>query len=312
MTARPAILVTGGTGQVGTELLARAPADLELVAPPRAELDLSDPTSIERAFAARPYAAVINAGAYTAVDKAESDVVTAWRVNALAPAALAALTARAGVPMVHVSTDYVFDGCKPEPYVEDDPVGPLGVYGASKEGGEQAVRTANARHVILRTAWVFSPYGSNFVKTMLRVGGERPTLRVVDDQRGCPTAAGDIADALLAVARRLLDDPASPTGTFHYAGAGDTTWCGFAREIFRIAAERGGPNPTVEPITTAEYPTPARRPSNSRLSSGALRRSFEIDARDWRRSVADVVAGLFQGHRPPHMSGGVSPGTKGS
>lgn len=293
MTERPAILVTGGTGQVGTELLARAPADLEIVAPPRAELDLSDPASIERAFAARSYAAVINAGAYTAVDKAESDVVTAWKVNALAPAALAALTARASVPMVQVSTDYVYDGAKAEPYLESDPVGPLGVYGASKLGGELAVRTANPRHVIVRTAWVFSPHGANFVKTMLRVGAERPALRVVDDQRGCPTAAADIADALLTVARRLLGDPAAPTGTYHFAGEGETSWCGFAREIFRAAAERGGPAPTVEAITTADYPTPARRPANSRLSTEAIRRDFGVRPQRWENAVGGVVATLI-------------------
>jgi dTDP-4-dehydrorhamnose reductase len=293
MAGRPAILVTGGTGQVGTELLARAPADLELQAPPRAELDLSDPDSIASAFAARPYAAVINAGAYTAVDRAESDVVTAWTVNALAPAALAAATAKAGVPIVQVSTDYVFDGSKPEPYVETDPVGPLGVYGASKLAGELAVRTANPRHVILRTAWVFSPYGSNFVKTMLRVGAERPLLRVVNDQHGCPTAAGDIADALLTITRRLLEDETAPTGTYHYVGAGEATWWAFAKEIFAVAAEHGRTPPEVEPITTAQYPTPARRPANSRLDKAKIERDFGINPRPWRDATRTVVGQLL-------------------
>lgn len=290
---RAAVLLTGGTGQVGTEVQARAGDDLEIVAPGRADLDLSDPASVEAAFAARPYAAVINAGAYTAVDRAETDVVTAWKVNALAPAALAAAAARSGVPIVHVSTDYVFDGRKTEPYLEDDAVGPLGVYGASKEAGEQAVRTAAPRHVILRTAWVVSPHGSNFLKTMLRIGAERPLLRVVDDQIGCPTAAADIADALLTITRRLLTDENAPTGTYHYAGAGEASWYAFAQEIFRLSAERGGPSPEVEPIPTSAYPTPARRPSNSRLSTARLSRDFGVDPRPWRGATRVLIDRLL-------------------
>lgn len=290
---RPAILLTGGTGQVGTELQARVGDNVEIVAPGRVALDLSDPVSVEAAFAARPYAAVINAGAYTAVDRAESEVVAAWKVNALAAAALAAATARAGVPIVHVSTDYVFDGAKAEPYVEDDAVRPLGVYGASKAAGEQAVRTANPRHVILRTAWVVSPYGSNFVKTMLRVGAERPMLRVVDDQHGCPTTAGDIADALLAITGRLLDDEAAPTGTYQYVGAGETTWFSFAREIFAAAAEHGGASPELEPVPTSAYPTPARRPANSRLATTKLEADFGIEPRAWRDATRDLVRRLL-------------------
>ena len=177
------VLVTGGSGQVGSALLR---LDGEFVAPSRAELDLADAGALVAAVSARPWHAVVNAGAYTAVDKAESDVVAAWKVNALAPAALAAATRTAGIPLIHISTDYVFDGSKPEPYVEDDAVRPIGVYGASKEAGEQAVRTANPAHVILRTAWVVSPDGANFIKTMLRLGADRPELRVVADQYGCP------------------------------------------------------------------------------------------------------------------------------
>jgi dTDP-4-dehydrorhamnose reductase len=195
------VLVTGGSGQVGTALKRLAPEGFELIAPGRAELDLADPEAIAAMVASRPWIAVINAAAYTAVDKAEGDVVAAWRANALAPAAFAAATRVAGIPLIHVSTDYVFDGAKPDAYVEGDPVGPVGVYGASKEAGEQAVRTANPHHIILRTAWVVSPDGANFIKTMLRLGADRPELRVVGDQHGCPTSADDIAHTLLVLLR---------------------------------------------------------------------------------------------------------------
>jgi dTDP-4-dehydrorhamnose reductase len=236
---------------------------------------------------------VISAGAYTAVDKAESDVVSAWRVNALGPAALAAATAKAGAPLIHISTDYVFSGDKPGYYVEGDPVSPLGVYGASKEAGEQAVRTANPRHVVLRTAWLVSPHGNNFVKSMLRLGAERPTLRVVDDQRGCPTSATDLAGAVMAVTQRLVDDPASPVGDYHFVNAGEASWCEFARAIFEIAAAYGRAAPTVEPITTADYPTPARRPANSRLSTEKIHRDFGVAPRPWRVALDEIIERLL-------------------
>lgn len=288
-----AILLTGGGGQVGTELRRLAPADLEIVAPGRDELDLADPEAIARAVAARPWAAVINSGAYTAVDKAESDPVTAWRVNALGPAALAFATAQAAIPLLHVSTDYVFDGAKPAAYLEGDPVAPLGVYGASKEAGEQAVRAGNRRHVILRTAWVVSPHGGNFIKTMLRLGATRDELGVVDDQLGCPTSAGDIAETLIVVARRLIDEVAAPTGTYHFVNAGEATWCGFAREIFARAETHGRKPPRVDAITTADYPTPARRPANSRLDTKKLTRDFGVTPRPWRTAAAEVIDTLL-------------------
>ena len=291
--ARP-ILVTGGGGQVGTELRRLAARDkATVIAPARGELDISDPRAVAAFVASRPWSAVINAAAYTAVDRAESDVAEAWRVNALGPAALASAASQAGVPIIHLSTDYVFDGAKADFYVEDDPVAPLGVYGASKEGGEQAVRTAAPRHVILRTAWVVSPHGGNFIKTMLRLGAERPLLRVVDDQRGCPTSAADIAEAALAIAARLSADPAAPSGTYHFVNEGEATWCGFAREIFAIAGEAGLSVPQVEPIGTADYPTPARRPANSRLSTKKLTRDFAIAPRPWRPAVREIVQALI-------------------
>jgi len=294
---RRAILLTGGGGQVGTELRRLAPEDFEIVAPGRDELDLADPEAVARQVASRPWAAVINSGAYTAVDKAESDPVTAWQVNAMGPVALARATAEAGIPLLHLSTDYVFDGTKPGAYLEDDPVGPLGVYGASKEAGEQAVRTGNPRHIVLRTAWVVSPHGANFVKTMLRLAETRDELRVVDDQHGCPTSAGDIAAALIVIARRLIEDPAAPAGVYHFVNAGEATWCGLAREIFARAEAHGVKAPRVEAIGTVDYPTPARRPANSRLDTGKLTRDFGVSPRPWPTAIGEVVDMLLAGPR---------------
>lgn len=292
MAAR-AILLTGGTGQVGTEVQRQTPPGFEVIAPTRAELDLADPEAVAAFVSSRPWACVINSAAYTAVDKAESDAVSAWRANALAPAALAQAAAQSGVPVIHVSTDYVFAGDKATPYGEDDPVGPVGVYGASKEGGEQAIRTLSPRHVILRTAWVVSPHGANFVKTMLRLAETRDQLGVVDDQRGCPTSAGDIAAALWTIARRLADDPAAPSGTYHFVNSGEATWCELAREVFAHAAAAGRKVPQVDAISTSAYPTPARRPANSRLDTAKLRRDFGVTPRPWREAIAEVTTALL-------------------
>jgi dTDP-4-dehydrorhamnose reductase len=288
------ILVTGGNGQLGTELQRVAwPAGWEAVPIDIDELDLTDAAAIAAKIAERPWAAVISGGAYTAVDKAESDVVTAWTVNALAPAALAAACDRAGIPIVQVSTDYVFDGSRDGAWEIDDPVAPLGVYGASKLGGELAVRTACARHAVVRTAWVVSAHGNNFIKTMLRIGAERESLSVVDDQRGSPTAAADLAAALATIAMRLADDPAAPTGTYHFSNAGAVSWAGFAREIFAQASARGGPSATIVPITTADYPTPAARPANSLLSHAAITRDYGIVPRAWQPALGDILDELI-------------------
>jgi dTDP-4-dehydrorhamnose reductase len=287
------ILVTGGTGQVGLELQRHAwPDGVKAHFPKRDVLDLSRPREIARMVASRPWTAVINAAAYTAVDKAQSEVAEAWTLNALAPAVLAAETAKATIPLVHVSTDYVFSGTKPEPYVEDDLVGPLGVYGASKEGGEQGVRSGNARHAIVRTAWVFSEHRTNFLKTMLRLARERERLSVVSDQRGCPTSARDIAVVLATVALRLARDPSAPTGTFHATNAGETSWHGFAVEIVRLAFKEREGAPAVDPIASAAYPTPAKRPANSRLATGKIARAYGIKLRPWQEAVAETVAAL--------------------
>lgn len=288
------ILITGGAGQVGLEL-ARAewPANVRLHLPTRDQLDLGNAGAVRAAFAATPFKAVINSGAYTAVDKAETEVAAAFTANAMGPAILAELTRAAGIPLIQVSTDYVFDGSGERDYAETDPVGPLGVYGASKLAGEVAVTTGNPRSVVIRTAWVLSPHRANFLKTMLRLAADRPALRVVDDQHGCPTSARDIADALKTIALRMIDDANAPTGIYHFVNAGSTTWAGLAREIMALSAARGGPSATVEGITTADYPTPARRPFNSRLDTSKITRDYGIAPRPWQDAVAEIVAELI-------------------
>ena len=259
----------------------------------REALDLTDPVAIAAVVASEPWAAVINAAAYTAVDRAESDVVAAWTVNALAPAAFGAACMKAGVPLIQLSTDYVFAGDKRGAWEVDDPVAPLGVYGASKLGGELAVRTSGARHAIVRTAWVVSAYGGNFVRTMLRIGAERGAVRVVGDQCGSPTSAADLAVALTTIAVRLAEDPEAPTGTFHFSNAGVVTWAGFAAEIFRQSEARGGPVARVEPIATADYPTPARRPTNSLLGHTAIRTAYGVEPRTWQAALGDILDELI-------------------
>ncbi|CAN7566096.1 dTDP-4-dehydrorhamnose reductase [Pararhizobium sp. LjRoot255] len=289
------ILVTGATGQVGRELcLYTWPEGTEIVAATRNELDLADADAIEAFIGNGGFDAVINPAAYTAVDKAENDLTTAWKINALAVAAMAAATRKAGIPLLHVSTDYVFDGTKAGAYSEDDPIDPVGVYGASKAAGELAVRTGNQRHLILRTSWVFSAHGNNFVKTMLRLAADRPFLRVVDDQHGCPTAARDIAATLATIALRMIADPQAPAGTYHFSNEGPVTWCGFAREIFRQRAAGGYAAPDVEGITTADYPTPAKRPANSVLNVGKLVRDYAIRPRSWTEALTETLAELDQ------------------
>lgn len=275
------VLVTGGTGQVGTAL--RGLADrfgVELIAPGRDELDLVSPSSIATMLKARDWGAVINCAAYTAVDKAESDQDAAFAANAVAPEMLALETATRGIRLLHVSTDYVFDGSEAGLYSEADPVAPIGIYGASKEAGERGVRAANPDHIILRTAWVVSPWGNNFVKTMLRLGAERDQLRVVADQHGCPTSAIDIAETLLTILTK-----GGPAGTYHFVNGGEATWCDLARFVI----DRAGLGASVEAITTADYPTPAKRPANSRLATDKLQSTFGISPRPWQTAVGEIV-----------------------
>jgi len=288
------ILLTGGTGQVGREILRLDwPDDVRLVAPARSELDLADLAATRAFVGGRDWAAIINCAAFTAVDAAESQIEAAWQLNAMLPALLAAATGPRQIPLLQISTDYVFDGAKAAPYEPADPTGPLSVYGASKLAGELAVRSGNPRHIVLRTSWVFGLLGANFVSTMLRLGTERPLLRVVDDQCARPTSAADLARVVRDLALRLGADRDAPTGTFHFANEGATSRYDFACEIFRQAATQGRPVPSVEPISTAAYPTPARRPPAAILSTGTLSQAFAVTPRHWREALADCMRDLF-------------------
>lgn len=300
------ILILGGGGQVGTELRGLAwPEGVQPRAPERADLDITDEAAVARIVGERTWGAVVNAAAYTAVDKAESEVAAAWRLNALAPAYLAAATASRNIPLVQVSTDYVFDGSGVGDCLPDAPVNPQSVYGASKAAGEMAVRTGNPRHAIVRTAWVVSPHRANFVKTMLRLAGERERLSVVDDQHGCPTSAADLASALGRIALRLARDEGAPTGTVHCVNAGHTTWCGFARAIVAGGARRGGRSVPVDGIPTSAYPTPARRPKNSRLDTASLRQAYGIAPRPWQAALDDILDRLMGPPQDMGQVGGV-------
>lgn len=292
------VLLTGANGQLGWEVARRAAAaGLSCRAVDRGALDITDADAVTRTIADLRPAVVINAAAYTAVDRAESDEATTFAVNRDGPTYLAEACAAGGVTLVHVSTDYVFDGTKQSAYTEEDPVVPLGVYGASKLAGEEAVRCLCPRHIILRTAWVYGIHGQNFVKTMLRIARERDTVRVVDDQRGCPTFAGDLADAILELAVRLRDGRVADKGlgTFHCVNQGATTWHGFARKIFEIAALVLERKPTVEAITTAEYRTPARRPANSVLDCSRLSRVHGLTLRPWEAALAEMLGAVMAG-----------------
>ncbi|MBK8176762.1 MAG: dTDP-4-dehydrorhamnose reductase [Rhodospirillales bacterium] len=286
------IMQFGATGQVGRELITRAAgAGVGLRALSRAEADLSDAQACAAAIEhAGRIDAVINAAAYTAVDQAETDEAVAYRINAEAPGAMARACADRGIPFLHVSTDYVFDGALGRAYRESDPSAPLGAYGRSKLAGEAAVLAAGGSAIILRTSWVFSPFGKNFVRTMLRLAAEREEIAVVDDQFGGPTAAGDIADALLAMAIACALG-CSERGVFHFAGAPLTTWCGFAEAIF-AAALPAGHRPHVRPIRTCDYPTPAVRPVNSALDCRRIAAVYGLQQPSWRTSLADVVTRL--------------------
>ena len=291
------IVVIGSAGQVGSELMDGAfPRALSLYGCDRGGCDITDLASVEALVATHRPRVIVNAAAYTAVDKAESEAEAAFAINRDGPANLARVAARHGAVLLHISTDYVFDGTKNGPYVESDPVRPLGIYGRSKEAGEAMIRATLEAHVILRTAWVFGRHGHNFVKTMLRLGAERSELRVVADQLGCPTPARAIALSLAAISARILADPGNASyGTFHYVGAPPVTWHGFAEAIFAVVARHGRPRPTVLASATSDYPTPARRPANSVLSTAALEARYAIGAADWRAELERVVEAVLGG-----------------
>ncbi|MCC5957881.1 MAG: dTDP-4-dehydrorhamnose reductase [Rhodobacteraceae bacterium] len=277
------ILVFGHTGQVAREL-ARLVPDAAYLG--RDQADLSDPEACAAAIRAHNPRAVINAAAYTAVDRAEDQEALAAYINGAAPAAMARECAAMAVPFVHISTDYVFDGAGTTPFAPDHPPAPLGAYGRTKLMGEQGVQAAGGAYAILRTSWVFSCHGNNFVRTMLRLGAERDSLRVVADQIGGPTPARAIAQACISIAAQLRDAP-EKSGIYHFSGAPDTSWAGFAREIMA----RAGLDCRIDEITTSDYPTPAQRPPNSRLECSSLS-TFGLERPDWRQGLADVLTEL--------------------
>jgi dTDP-4-dehydrorhamnose reductase len=291
------LFVIGAEGQVARSLreVASRSDDIVFGFGARPDLDLLRPASIAKALADFRPDLVVNPAAYTTVDKAESEPDLAFAVNRDGARAIAAAAADRDVPVIHLSTDYVFDGKKKEPYSEADPAAPQGVYGRSKHEGELAVAEANPKHIVLRTAWVYAPFGANFVRTMLRLTAERDRLRVVDDQSGCPTYAPDIAGAIIAIARKWADSDwhCKYAGVTHIAGPDVRTWCGFAREIVQGAAERGGPLIPVDPISTSDYPTPATRPANSCLSSERLEAVFGVRLQPLKSSLADCLDRLL-------------------
>jgi dTDP-4-dehydrorhamnose reductase len=293
------ILLLGAGGQLGQEIIARAgELEIEVAARSRAQTDITEAGMVEAAVRQTRPDIVVNAGAYTKVDKAESEPDQAFRVNATGPGVIAAACAIAGVPLIHISTDYVFDGTKSSPYVESDSTAPLGVYGASKLAGEEAVRGCHKKHLILRTSWVYGKYGANFLKTMLRLAGERSELKIVADQYGSPTSTADLAEVIFKLAPKLVaGGERTNWGTYHFTGDGETNWCQFADEILRRREKWVGSRPTLTPITSAEYPTPARRPSNSVLSNDLFKTTFRLSARPWQQSVSDVVDALTRNNR---------------
>lgn len=279
-------LVFGEIGQLGQELIRRA-GDIELEVRGLDQADFTRPETCVAFVEATDADAVINAVAYTAVDKAEEDEALAEQINATTPGALARAAAARGLPFVQVSTDYVFDGSGTAPFGVDAPTAPLGAYGRTKLNGEIAVRDAGGAHAILRTSWVVSSHGQNFIKTMLRLGRERDRLTIVADQVGGPTPAAALADACLAAARTLVADP-SKSGTYHVSGGPDVSWADFAREIFAQA----GIDCEVVDIPSSDFPTPARRPLNSRMDNSATRAAFGIDRPDWRAGLTDILKDL--------------------
>lgn len=288
------LFITGGAGQLGVELnQIPLPGGWSRVSFARADLDISDKAAVLAAVSRERPDIILNAAAYTAVDKAEDDRDAAFAVNCEGAKNLALAAKELDIPLIHVSTDYVYDGSKDGAWIESDAVAPLGVYGASKEAGEAAIRETLAKHVILRTSWVYAAHGSNFVKTMLRVGADRDELTVVADQFGAPTSAGDIAAAMIDIAKGIADGNTGNWGTYHYAAKGETSWHGFADTIFEMSEARTGRRPAVSPIPSSDYPTPAARPKNSVMNCDKVDNAFAPTRRSWREGLADVLDDLL-------------------
>lgn len=298
MTASRRILVLGRLGQVATELSAAPlPPGWSLVCLGRGELDIRDEPAVRRTVRALSPDLVVNAAAVTAVDEAERDPEPAWAVNRDGAAAAAAACSDIGAPLVHLSTDYVFNGLLDRPYRPGDAVSPLSVYGASKAAGEDAVRRRHDAHVIIRTSWIFSPHGRNFLTSMLGLAGKRSKVEVVADRTGCPTSAADVAACVLGVAAHLLDGRSLPFGTHHFCNAGATSWYGFAEGIFALAARRGLDVPRLVPIPGSAWPAPARRPEHSVLDTAALPEAFGIVPRPWQEALEAAMDDMRHGAR---------------
>jgi dTDP-4-dehydrorhamnose reductase len=288
------LLVFGGAGQVGHAIASLLPpANWRVVMASRADADITVTDEVNRLVTEANPDVIVNAAAFTAVDDAEAAAEPAARVNAEGAAIVAEAALQVGAPIIHLSTDYVFDGQSDRPWIESDPVAPLSVYGVTKEAGEQAVRQTHSGHVILRTSWVFGRHGKNFVRTMLRLGAERPQLRIVADQHGCPTPAADLAIAIWRIAAQTITPTRDVFGTFHFAGYGPTTWFDFAGRIFTEAKRYGFRPPNLEPITSAAYPTPARRPAYSVLDCAKIGAIYGIVPPSWHGGLALCVADLM-------------------
>ena len=290
------IVVIGSNGQLGWELVRRAGRrGIQVLALDYPEIDIGNPASVGSGIGSMEIDLIINAAAYTAVDRAESEPEAAFAVNREGPANLAKRCQNRSIPLIHVSTDYVFDGTKKGAYLEEDPVAPLGIYGESKAAGEAEVRNRLREHIIVRTAWLCGVHGHNFAKTILKMGREKESLRVVSDQCGCPTFAADLADAILEMARQTENRVSVPWGTYHYCGKGVTTWHAFAEAIFKIAGRHEEfAVKEILPISTAEYPTPVKRPVNSVLDCTKIERYFGIQPRSWRESLAEMIERLYK------------------
>jgi dTDP-4-dehydrorhamnose reductase len=297
------VILVFGNGQLGQELTRTgASRRMPLITLSRAQADITNRAAIADAIGRHSPELVVNAAAYTKVDLAETEAEAARQGNEVGPAIVAEACAAAGVPLVHVSTDYVFDGRKLDAYVEGDPIAPLGVYGRSKAAGERAVRAATAQHLIMRTSWIYGEFGHNFLKTMLRLAATRDELRVVNDQRGCPTSTCDLADAILRISPRLVAGD-EVWGTYHFAGSGVTTWHGFASRIVAAQAPITGAKPRVTAITSAEFPTPARRPANSELDCRLFARTFGFGGRPWTEETDAITVQLAaEIGKTPHVA----------
>ena len=305
------ILIIGSNGQLGWELCKKGeeqgfgivPLDLP-------DIDITNPSAVKKELSQADVSLAINAAAYTAVDQAEAEPRLAFAVNRDGSGYLASSCAEVGIPLIHISTDYVFDGSKKGPYFETDPISPLEVYGRSKAAGEAEIRDHLQKHIIVRTAWLYGVHGHNFVKTMLRLGREKEAVRIVADQYGCPTYAPDLAGAILTVAARICEGYDVAWGIYHYCGRGETTWHGFAEKIFDLARQYDSLMvKKVVPITTAEYPTPAKRPANSVLDCSSITKHFGISPRPWQESLADMINRYYQKRGTAHAlktSGGNS------